>query len=183
MRFGEKAFVLKDGRPAVLRSPREEDAEGMLAFIAKASGETDFLLRYPEEFADDTPEGERALLRRAEDDPAGVMITCLVGGVIAGSCQLSFRTGMKTRHRAGAAIAILREYWNLGIGTEMFREMIRLARARGGVRQIELEFIEGNGRARRLYEKMGFTITGVRPDAVCLRDGTLLNEYMMVKRL
>ncbi|WP_322181402.1 hypothetical protein [Neglectibacter caecimuris] len=43
--------------------------------------------------------------------------------------------------------------------------------------------MEGNARAQGLYEKMGFRITGVRPDAIRLRDGTLLNEYMMVKKL
>ena len=52
-----------------------------------------------------------------------------------------------------------------------------------GICQIELDFIEGNTRARRLYEKMGFRITGVKPDAIRLKDGTLVNEYMMLKRL
>ncbi len=42
---------------------------------------------------------------------------------------------------------------------------------------------EGNTRARGLYEKMGFRITGVKPDAIRLKNGTLVNEYMMLKRL
>lgn len=49
--------------------------------------------------------------------------------------------------------------------------------------QIELEFVEGNVRARQLYEKMGFRITGVRPNAIRLKDGTLLNEYTMIKEI
>ena len=65
----------------------------------------------------------------------------------------------------------------------MFEEMIQIAIERGGVSQIELEFIEGNRRARSLYEKMGFRITGVKPDAIKMKDGTFVNEYMMVKRL
>ena len=44
-----------------------------------------------------------------------------------------------------------------------------------------MEFVEGNVRARALYEKMGFRITGVRPNAIRLRDGTLLNEYLMIR--
>ena len=51
MVFQETVFTLKDGRTALLRSPCEGDAEQMLRFIIKASGETDFLMRYPEEFA------------------------------------------------------------------------------------------------------------------------------------
>ena len=51
------------------------------------------------------------------------------------------------------------------------------------VLQMELEFVEGNARARHLYEKMGFRITGVRPNAIKLKDGMLLNEYMMVREV
>ena len=65
----------------------------------------------------------------------------------------------------------------------MFEELFRIAKKRGGVRQIELDFIEGNSRARGLYEKMGFRITGVKPDAIRMRDGSFVNEYLMIKRL
>lgn len=64
----------------------------------------------------------------------------------------------------------------------MFEEMTRLAKERG-VMQLELDFIEGNARARGLYEKVGFRITAVKPNAIRLKDGTLLNEYFMVKLL
>ncbi len=77
------------------------------------------------------------------------------------------------------AIGLTKEFWNLGIGTAMFEEMIAIARNREGVRHIDLEFIEGNSRARALYEKMGFRIIAVKPEAIMLRDGTLLNEYLM----
>ena len=90
---------------------------------------------------------------------------------------------MKTKHRAIVAIALLSEYWNQGIGTRMFQELIRLAESREDVLQMELEFVEGNARARHLYEKMGFRITGVHPSAIRLKDGTLLNEYMMIREV
>ena len=61
--------------------------------------------------------------------------------------------------------------------------MLRIAKERRSVLQLELEFVEGNTRARALYEKMGFKITGVRPDAIRLKDGTLLDEYMMVRKI
>lgn len=155
----------------------------MLQFIIKASGETDYLMAYPEEFAGFTIEREKSFISQINDDPNGMMIACFVDGKVAGNCQISFRTGMKDRHRASVAIALLRDFWHLGIGTSMFKEMIQIARERGGVKQIELDFIEGNSRARGLYEKMGFRITGVKPDAIRMKDGTFVNEYMMLKRL
>ena len=182
MVFKGTEFQLKDGRTAMLRSPCEDDAEEMLQFIRTASGETDFLMRYPEEWADTSLEQEIAFIHDDYCNPNGMMISCIVDGKIAGNCQISFRTGLKDRHRASVAIALLKEFWNLGIGTRMFEELFRVARDRG-VRQIELDFIEGNSRARALYEKMGFRITGVKPDAIRRKDGTFANEYMMLKRL
>lgn len=183
MVFKEKKFKLKDGREALFRSPCEDDAEKMLQFIIKASGETDFLMKFPEEFAEFTLEQEKDFIREGYSNQNGMMISCLVNGKIAGNCQISFRTGLKDRHRASVAIALLQEFWNLGIGTRMFEELFRVANERGGVRQIELDFIEGNSRARGLYEKMGFRITGVKPDAIRMKDGTFVSEYMMIKRL
>lgn len=183
MVFKEKEFKLKDGRNAFLRSPSADDAENMLQFIIKASGETDFLMKFPEEFAEFTLDQEKAFIQEDYDNKNGLMITCFVDGRIAGNCQISFRAGKKDRHRASVAIALLQEFWNLGIGTRMFEEMFQVARERGDVRQIELDFIEGNKRARGLYEKMGFRITGVKPDAIRMKDGSFVNEYMMVKWL
>ena len=140
-------------------------------------------MAYPEEYEDFTLEQERAFLNANYNNKNGMMIVCVVDGKIAGSCQISFRAGMKDRHRATVAIALLREFWNQGIGTRMFKELFRVVGERGGVRQIELDFIEGNNRARGLYEKMGFRITGVKPDAIRLKDGSFVNEYMMLKRL
>lgn len=176
-------FLLKDGRNALVRSPREEDVPGMLDYLRVTSGETEFLLRYPEECGKYTPEGEKRLFERMNSSDHETMLVCLVDGEIAGNCQITWSTGIKTRHRASVAIALLRKFWNQGIGTRLFEEMIRIAEANENILQMELEFVEGNSRARALYEKMGFRITGVRPNAIRLKDGTLLNEYTMIREI
>lgn len=176
-------FTLKDGRKAVIRSPRDEDAESMLHYLYVSSGETDFLLRYPEECNQYTVEDEKKFFAQKNESEHQAMLVCLVDGKVAGNCAISVYTEMKMRHRADVAIALLREYWNQGIGTRMFQEMIRIAESFEDVIQMELAFVEGNTRARHLYEKMGFRITGVHPDAIRLKNGSLLNEYMMVKKI
>ena len=176
-------FQLKDGREALLRSPQEEDIEGTLAYLRQSAGETEFILRYPEECGKYTYEGEKALFAQKNAADNEAMLMCLVDGKVVGNCEIIFRRTMKTRHRASVAIALLKDYWNQGIGTRMFQELIRLAQANPYASQIELEFVEGNTRARHLYEKMGFRITGVVPNAIRLRDGTFLNEYTMIKTL
>lgn len=62
----------------------------------------------------------------------------------------------------------------------MFSEMISIAKEKG-ILQLEPDYMEGNERARTLYEKMGFIHVGERPDAVRLKDGTMLKEFSMIK--
>ena len=176
-------FTLKDGRKALLRSPKDEDIQGVLDYLYVSAGETEFILRYPEECGKYTYEGEKALFDRINASDNEAMLVCIVDGKVAGNCQIAWKTGLKTRHRASVAIALLKEFWNLGIGTRLFEEMIRIAEANENLIQMELEFVEGNTRARALYEKMGFRIAGIKPNAIRLKDGTLLNEYYMIREI
>ena len=179
----EIEYIMKDGRKALIRSPRDEDIQGMLDYLYVSAGETEFILRYPEECGKYTPEGEKALFDRLNASDSDAMLVCLVDGKVVGNCHVFWSGGIKTRHRAGVAIALLRAYWNQGIGTRLFEEMIRIAEANPNILQMELGFVEGNTRARALYEKMGFRITGVHPNAIRLKDGTLLNEYEMIREV
>ncbi|WP_369297938.1 N-acetyltransferase family protein [uncultured Neglectibacter sp.] len=179
----EIPFVLKDGRKALLRCPRNEDIPGLLNYLVVSSGETDFIVRSPEECDKYTPEKEAQWIEQMNSSKDAVTLVCEVNGTIAGNCEVKRHGSMKTRHRATVGIALLSEFWGQGIGTKMFEEMIRVAEGWDGVTQMELEFVEGNARARGLYEKMGFRITGMRPDAIRRKDGVLLNEYLMVKKL
>ena len=182
MYVDEKRIKLKDGSEAIIHSPNIDDAQSMMDYILQASGETHFLMRYPEEYSKLTLEFEQQILQGSIDDPNGAMISCFVDGKVVANAQISFNNLIKERHRASVAIAVLKEYWNLGIGTRLMEEVLKLANERG-VAQVELDFIEGNERARALYEKLGFKITGVKYDAIRLKDGTLLNEYMMIKKI
>lgn len=177
----EKQYTMKDGRTAIIRSPQDTDIQGMLDYLYISAGETDFILRYPEECSKYTPAGEKELFDRINASTNEAMLVCLVDGEVAGNCQIDWSNGIKTRHRASIAIALMKKYWGQGLGTAMMQEMIRIAEENPNILQMELDFVEGNSRARALYEKMGFRITGVRPNAIRLKDGTLLNEYSMVR--
>ena len=181
MIYTEKQIVFKDGRTAILRSPSPDDAAQMLEFLSTTAGETPFLIRYPEECTE-TDEQEAAFLQKMIDSPIDMMIVCEVDGKLAGNCRLARHGRIKTRHRAGVSIALTKEFWGLGIGTIMFEEMIHHAKEQG-ITQLELEVIEGNGRGMGLYRKMGFEIAATKPDAIRLKDGTLLAEHIMVKKL
>ena len=48
-----------------------------------------------------------------------------------------------------------------------------------GLMQLELSYMEGNDRARRLYERMGYAPVGEMPGAFQLLDGSLKKEIYM----
>lgn len=181
MLYPEKTIILKNGQTAVLRSPAPEDAKEMLDFLKAAAGETEFLIRYPEECLTDVKLEEDFLTGICRDDTQ-IMILCEIDGRIAGNCHLSYRPQFKLHHRGEVAIALLQPYWGLGIGTAMFKEMTALAREMG-LNSLELTYIEGNDRARGLYEKMGFREVARIPDAFRLKDGSMRKDIMMMKKL
>lgn len=181
MEYQNKTITLKDGRTALLRAVCKEDAIPMIAYLKACYEQTPYLMRYPDEFAV-TAEQEATYLERQLVSPDVLMLVCEVEGKLARNCQLDLNCWRKTRHRGQVAIALLKDYWGLGIGTAMFKEMIEKARQEK-LEQLELEVIEGNQRAIGLYHKMGFVFTGEKPNAIRLEDGSSLKELMMVKVL
>lgn len=181
MYFPQKKIQLKDGRTAIFRAPSPADAADMIQYMKKTAGETDFLLRTPEEVTM-TVSGEEAFLSNIVQSEFDCMIVCTVDGVLAGNCQISRHTKRKNMHRADVMIALCSKFWNLGIGTAMFEELIAIGKT-WGLMQLELEVIEGNERAMGLYRKMGFETVCYVPNAIRLDDGTLLKEYRMVKSI
>lgn len=182
MLYESKTFTLKDGRMAVLRNPEpQRDAAAMIEHLRQIAGETEFLLRYPEECRW-TEEQERNVLADINASDMRLMLVCEVDGEIAGMCGLNFNGQIKFRHKANLDIGIRSKFWGQGIGTAMLQAMIDVARERG-VRQLELDYIEGNERGRGLYEKMGFTQVAEHPDAVMLKDGSFRKLVFMMKRL
>jgi RimJ/RimL family protein N-acetyltransferase len=181
MIFKEKTINLKDGRTCTFRSPQANDALEMMEYLKSCAEETDFILRYPEE-CNETVEQEAKYLQTINDSLYTIMIVATVDGKIAGNCQMNIHKRIKVRHRADVAIAIKKKYWNMGIGSAMFKELITIAQDNQCL-QMELEFIEGNQRAKALYEKMGFAIFGERKRGIILKDGRSLSEFFMVKFL
>lgn len=176
-----RPLLLKNGSHAVLRPAAPEDAARMLDYLRTCAAETDFLLRYPEEW--EIPvEKETTLLREMAHNRDTMMLVCEADGIVAGTCQVMVMGRVKTRHRATVSIALRRAYWGLGITGPMFEEMEAFARS-AGVIQLELAYAQGNERARRLYDRMGFAETGRGPDAIRLKDGTLVDEIFMMKKL
>ncbi len=182
MKFQEKEIVLKDGRVCVLKPTTPEYAAEMIEYMRKTAGETEFLLRYPDE-VNFTVEGEKDILGRLYEDPYSIMMLPIVEGKVAGNGSINgIGVKRKIRHRCSLAIALYGEYWGLGIGTAMIEYMCELA-AQIGWHQVDLEVVAENTSAQALYKKCGFIETGRRHNALLFDDGTYHDEILMYKTL
>lgn len=182
MKFEPKQIQLKNGKKAILRNAIASDALELIDHVKLVAGQTHFIMKYPEEMTM-TEEMEVNFINTCLESPYALMMVCEIDGKIAGNCSINFNNRIKTRHRAEIGIGIQEAYWSLGIGSAMFKELIEVAKNVEAVTQLELAFVEGNERGLRLYEKMGFEIVGFIPNAIRLKDGTLLKMYQMVKSL
>lgn len=181
MFFETQVKTLKNGKIAVFRAPKTEDAKEMLEYLKDCARETNFILRCPEECTESI-EKEAEFLSNSLLSEQHMMIVCTVDGEIAGNCNISFRQRIKTRHRASLGIAIRKRFLGLGIGTILLEQSIQTAKTKD-ILQIELGYIDGNERAKHLYEKMGFAVFGKIPNAIRLKDGQFLDEIQMMLQL
>ena len=182
MIFEARTITLKDGRTCTLRPAQPEDAADLIEYMTKTAGETEFVLRYPDE-VNFTEEREREILESILNDPGQVMMAGIVNGRLAGNCSISGLGGKrKIRHRCSLAITLYREFWGLGIGSAMIGYLTELA-GWIGFEQIDLEVVADNTRARALYRKCGFEESGRRTRALKFADGTYHDEILMTRIL
>lgn len=183
MIFDGKEIILKNGKAVTIKTPEVNDGTDMLRFISTACGETEFLLRNADEWAGVSTESEENWISSSRDDDRKLILACYVDGRIIGNCEICFLRGSKVSHRASIGIAILRDYWGLGIGSAMFEILLETARKHEGTEIVELEYVEGNVRGIALYKKFGFETVAERPMAIKLRDERIVSEFIMQKKL
>lgn len=157
-----KELVLKNGRNCILRNPEEQDAEEILSLMKLTSGETDFMLRYPEEITMSVKEEENYLTNIA-CSPGAIMIAAVMDGrIVANGGITPIMDVYKCSHRAEFGISIEKAYWGMGIGSAIIEGILASAK-QAGYEQVELDVVTENTRAIHLYEKFGFRKYGTRP--------------------
>jgi RimJ/RimL family protein N-acetyltransferase len=87
----------------------------------------------------------------------------LVGEVVLNEVDVAGRT-------CNLRVLLGPEGRNRGLGTEAVGLATAYGIERLGLRRITLEVFDFNPRGRRVYEKVGFVVTGVRPDALFFDD-------------
>ena len=130
-----------------------------------------------------TLEYEKDFLKECQTSRNRVQISAFVDGKLAGNASVEpVSERIKMCHRADFGIAVLEEYWGLGLGNALTFACLAMAK-KMGFTQIELNMLEKNEKGRRLYEKAGFREWGRLKNSFRLKDGTFETGVSMVKEL
>ena len=100
-------------------------------------------------------------------DAQEIVLGAICDGVLGAAVGLRFEQRPKTRHKASLfGMVVAPAFRRRGIGRQLVMAALAQARARGGVRLVQLTVTEGNAAALALYTDCGFATFGVEPMAI-----------------
>lgn len=180
MYFTDREIKTKDGRTAILRNAKAEDADMLIKYLKITSLETPFLVREPEEITI-TREQEEAFIKQQNDGERSLLLIAVIDGKHIGNCSMSpIGAHKRYLHRCRVAIALYKEYCSLGLGRQMMTALLEKAKT-CGYEQAELEVVTANHNAIALYKSLGFEIYGTLKNDMKYKDGSYSDVHLMVK--
>ena len=174
-----RRFATKDGREAVLRTPRWEDLDDLMEFINSLVEEGADICRNKKVTREEEAEWLGRRLADLENDKIFFMVAEVDGKVVANS-EIGKKGGYSS-HVGGVGIGIRQDYRDMGIGTEMLKTLTAQAE-KMGLKMLTLGVFSSNDRAIHVYNKVGFKETGRIPKEI-YKDGKYIDHIIMTKEI
>jgi L-amino acid N-acyltransferase YncA len=168
--------TLADGTRVLLRPLAAEDREGLVELFAHASEEDRRYLR------DDVTNRELVASWAENLDYNRVFpLMAVVRDRIVGDASLHFRKGAH-RHQGELRIYLTQEVRRRGLGTQMLRALIEIARSEG-LHQLVAEVVTDQGPVVKAFEELGFARQCTLVDYFMLPDGSVRDVALMIMPL
>ncbi len=174
-----QTFILKDGRKAIVRTPRWEDLDDLMDFINSLVREEAPILREKEVSRIEEAEWLAERLVSLEKDEI-IHFVAEVDGKVVASAEIAKRRGHQ-KHVGVLGIAVKSGYRRLGIATKLIEVLLEEAKKQG-LKVIILDVYEKNLPALNLYKRMGFKEVGRIPKAVYWK-GEYIDDIKMARIL
>ena len=184
MQIQPEVIMMKDGRYIYIKTilPDPDNARALVAHTKKVLEETNYLVRYPDEYTIDA-EGELRVLDTYLKSIDSFFIGAFDGDRLIGTLDGGpAKTYRRYRHRMEIGMAVQKDYWDNGIGSKLVENALYFAK-RLGYEQVNLSVFADNERAVHVYEKLGFKVDGRVIDGFKDLDGTYHDELHMSKEI
>lgn len=167
------------GHPGPIRRLTPTDAAVYRALMLRAYAEPDGAFTATVAEREPLPLDWWAKRMPDAPDALALMLGAFDAGTLAGAAGIRFATRPRTRHKAQLySLYLAPGARGRGLARRLTEAALEHARARPGVRVIQLRVMEPNVRARRLYERLGFKAFGTEPLAVRRDDGFVSVVHM-----
>lgn len=116
--------------------------------------------------------------------PQGQVYVChTLGGEVIGGFYLRANFSGRSSHIANAAYMIRSSYRGKGVGSLLIKASLHLAKDLG-FRAMQFNMVlSQNILAVKLYQRLGFDIAGILPEAIRNPDGSYQDGYVMYRKL
>jgi RimJ/RimL family protein N-acetyltransferase len=134
----------------------------------------------------DRVEDYRTLIESYRLHANSLLLLAIDHDCLAGQVRLNGSDHPFTTHVVELSINVRAAYRGKGVGSALTRCALDWARRHGGIHRVELEVLARNEDARRLYERHGFQVEGLRQAAYFMFDEPQpepADAYMMSLRL
>ena len=169
--------TLKGGQKLEVRAAVPEDAEEVLAFIERVSGESNFLTFGPGEFHM-TVEQEAEYFRTCQNKPSWTYLLGFIGDDLVATANMATHHRLRLQHRGELGMSVSRAFWGQGIGAAMLDHLVEWARKNPVLSKLDLRVRADNTRAIALYRGRGFVEEGVLRNQFCV-EGKLYDFIAM----
>lgn len=113
------------------------------------------------------------------DQPHDFFLGAFVGDVLVGMAGVQGRYRTKERHNATVlGMYVTPEHTSQGLGGLLLTALLKQARQRPQLQQLDLTVTQGNDTAQALYERHGFTVFGVHPNAIQVNNQSFAKVLM-----
>lgn len=162
----------------IIEKVNTKDAAAMIEYLKQIGAETDNLT-FGSEGLSITLEAEKMYIKEIEESSSDVMFVAKVDGKIVGDASLN-RLPRRMNHRGDFGIAVVKEYWNQGIGSRLLKKILNFAKY-NEFKIIDLQVRSDNLSAIHLYEKYGFKKIGTHPAFFEIDNKYVSFDYMYLE--
>lgn len=174
-------YTLKNSKNLIVRKASVEDTEEILNISNEVAGETTNLSYSSGEYYM-TYDQQYAYISRTRDSRNSCFLVGVLDGKIIGSLTFLSSSRKRLEHRGEMGIAVLKNFWGLGVGKSLMECFLKWARQNGVTRKVDLLVREDNIPAISLYIKYGFQIEGKISKGMIVNN-RIYDIYMMGKIL
>jgi RimJ/RimL family protein N-acetyltransferase len=132
----------------------------MVEYLTKLSEESDFLTFGPGETVL-TIEDEVNVIQSKEVAKNQLMLCAFIEDKLVGGLTFTSISRPRVQHTGEFGVSVLKEYWGLGIATNLLNFLLEWARDGQIIRKINLRVRSDHQSAIQLYQKFGFVQEGL----------------------